>query len=83
MEVQHNDDASWLGDIRQQMRGVKKMEDVVVELEGVKKGIGRLSNWKAPGRDQVRGFWFKKFLSLHLALTDALKECVLRDEVPG
>ena len=83
VEVQHNDDASWLGDIRQQMRGVKKMEDVVVELEGVKKGIGRLSNWKAPGRDQVRGFWFKKFLSLHLALTDALKECVLRGEVPG
>ena len=83
VEVQHNDDASWLGDIRQQMRGVKKMEDVVVELEGVKKGIGRLSNWKAPGRDQVRGFWFKKFLSLHLALTDALKECVLMGEVPG
>ena len=83
VEVQHNVDASWLGDVREKMKGVKKMDDVVVELEGVKRGIGRMSNWKAPGPDQVRGFWFKKFSSLHLVLTDALKECVLSGEVPG
>ena len=83
VEVEHNDEASWLGDIREQMKGVKKMDDVVVELEGVKRGIGRMSNWKAPGLDQVRGFWFKKLTSLHVALTFALKECVSRGEVPG
>ena len=83
VEKEHNDEASWLGNVREQMKGVKKMDDVVVELEGVKRGIGRLSNWKAPGRDQVRGFWFKKLTSLHLVLTDALKECVLTGEVPG
>lgn len=81
-EVRHDDGVSWLGDVREQMKAVKQMDDVVVEVEGVKRGIGRMSNWKAPGPDMVRGFWFKKLTSLHLVLTDALKECVQRGEVP-
>ena len=83
VEKRHDDEASWLGDVREQMKTVKQMDDVVVEVEGVKRGIGRMSNWKAPGPDMVRGFWFKKLTSLHLVLTDALKECVQRGEVPG
>ena len=74
--VEHNEEASWMGTVKKELESVKQMDDVKVELEGVKKGIGRLSNWKAPGRDQVRGYWFKKLTSLHVALTVALKECV-------
>ena len=74
--VEHNKDACWLGEIRKQMRNVKAMEDVVVDLDLVTQGIRRMTNWKAPGPDQVRGFWFKKLTSLHGILTDALKECV-------
>ncbi len=65
------------------MKAVKAMDDVVVDVEGVRKGIGRMSNWKAPGPEMVRGFWFKRLTSLHLVLTDALKECVEQGEVPG
>ena len=78
-----NDGASWLGDVREQMRDVKQMDDIVVETEGVQRVIRKMSNWKAPGPDMVRGFWFKKLTSLHSVLTDALKECVQRGEVPG
>ena len=82
VEVEHDKEASWLGDIREQMKHVRAMDDVVVDLEGVKKGIGRMNNWKAPGPEMVRGFWFKRLTSLHVVLTDALKECVERGEVP-
>ena len=38
----------------------------------------KISNWKMPGHDGIRGFWFKEFTSIHdrLALkwTDAYKE---------
>ena len=54
----------------------------MVEVAGVKQEIGRMSNWKAPGPDMVRGFWFKKLTSLHLVLTNALKKCVELGEVP-
>ena len=83
VEKRHDDGASWLGDVREQMRDVKQMDDIVVETEGVQRVIRKMSNWKAPGPDMVRGFWFKKLTSLHSVLTDALKECVQRGEVPG
>ena len=82
-EVEHNRDVCWLGEIRNQMRNVKAMEDILVDLDIVTKGIRRMPNWKAPGPDQVWGFWFKKLTSLHWVLTDVLKECVGEGEVSG
>ena len=73
---------SWLGEIRSRMEKVEPMEDVVIDIDTVKRGIGRMTNWRAPGPDMIRGFWFKKLTSLHRAVTDALKECVQRGEVP-
>ena len=58
------------------MKDVRAMTDVVVLVDDVKKGIRKMANWKAPGPDMVRGFWFKKLTSLPLVLTDVLKECV-------
>ena len=83
VETEHDKEACWLGDIRKQMAQVERMDDVVVNLDTVRRGVGRMTNWKAPGPDQVRGFWFKKLTSLHAVLTDALKECVEQGEVPG
>ena len=82
-EVDFNREATWLGDIRLRMREVRPMEDVVVDIDLVKRGIGRMANWRAPGPDMVRGFWFKKLTSLHQVITGALQECVERGEVPG
>ena len=59
---------SWLGEIRTRMDKVEPMEDVVIDIDTVKKGIGRMTNWRAPGPDMVRGFWFKKLTSLHRAV---------------
>ena len=75
-------DSDWLGDIRMRLREVETMADVVVDIDMVKKGIGRMANWRAPGPDMVRGFWFKKLSSLHQVLCDALKECVEQGQVP-
>ena len=46
-------------------------------------GPRRMANWKAPGPDGVRGFWFKRLPSLHSALRDALQECVGGGAVPA
>ena len=42
-----------------------------------------MSNWKAPGPDGVRGFWFKNFSSLHPFLCKSLQQCVVEGDVPG
>ena len=77
----HDWSASWLGDVRENFGGVVGQEEVVVQLDDVKAGIGKMANWKAPGPDGVRGFWFKRFPSLHLSLTVALQDCLDSGEV--
>lgn len=82
VETEHDGQASWLEETRKKMEQVRAQEDVVISIEDVKAGIRRMTNWKAPGPEGVRGFWFKKLRSLHAVLTEALKECVATGEVP-
>ena len=82
-EIEHDRDASWLKDTREMFADVAAQEDVMIEMDDVRKGIRRMANWKAPGPDGVRGFWFKRLPSLHSVLRDALQECVDRGEVPA
>ena len=59
-----------------------RQEDIVLSLEDVRMGIRKMSNWKAPGPDGVRGFWFKKFVSVHEAMRKALQMCLDEGSVP-
>lgn len=54
-----------------------------MQLVDVKAGIRKMTNWKAPGPDGVRGFWFKKFLSLHQSIAASLQVCLETAEVPA
>lgn len=81
---EHEKGAGWLEDIRSKMEEeVVAQDNVVISVEDVKAGIRRMTNWKAPGSDGVRGFWFKRFTSLHEVLTEALRGCLKRGEVPS
>ena len=82
VETEHNKDAVWLDDIRKKMGNIETMEDIVISAEDVLYVIKKMTNWKAPGPDGVRGFWFKKLKSLHGQLTHALQECVANGVVP-
>ena len=76
---------SWLGDYENFLSsyGVSSQDDVAISDDDVKAGLKRMSNWKAPGPDGVRGFWFKKFSSLHPFLCKTLQQCVVEGDVPG
>ena len=82
VETEHVKDATWLGEARRRMEHVGPMEEVEIKKEDVLHVIRRMANWKAPGPDGVRGFWFKRITSLHVHVTEALKQCVMSGEVP-
>ena len=48
--------------MRKKLARVEKQADVVIDVDTVRAGVRRLSNWKAPG---PVGFWFKKLTTLH------------------
>ena len=59
------------------MSGIEKQEEVKIDIKDVEHGIRKMANWKAPGPDGVRGFWFKRFRSLHGVITDnSLQDCL-------
>ena len=55
------------------MGNEKKHQEVEISVEDVENGIRRMVNWMAPdsGQDGARGFWFKKFKSLHRFISDS------------
>ena len=79
---EHDKRASWLHSVKQEIKGVEQQRNVVLDGKDVKVGIQKMANWKAPGPDGVRGFWFKKFGSLHKAITSSLQACLEGGVVP-
>ena len=82
-ETEHDTGVKWLTEVREKMEEVRAQDDVVISFEDVKAGVRRMANWKAPGPDGVRGFWFKKLPSLLPVLTVALQEVVSNGRVPA
>ena len=35
----------------------------------------KISNWKTPGHEEIHGFWFKKFTSIHDGLALEMNRC--------
>ena len=60
---------------------IEQQGDFTIDSEGLKVVLGKLANWKAPGPDGVRGFWYKRFSSLHAQMAIQLKECLAAGEV--
>ena len=43
----------------------------------------KMPNWKAPGPDNVQGYWFKILTSLHEKLVVYLQKCLGSGVVPN
>ena len=77
-----NEEASWLPRVKEKLGRFGKQENIEVRLEDIKKGIRKMTNWKAPGPDGVQGFWFKRFTSLYPKLAEHLQACMVSSAVP-
>lgn len=64
-KVDHKKDAQWILKVRKQTVKVKEQPPMDITYKKVANAARRMKNWKAPGPDQVHGFWIKKLTSLH------------------
>ena len=49
VQKRHDEDATWLGEVRDRASGIEKQEEVKIDIKDVKHGIREMANWKAPG----------------------------------
>ena len=76
----HEGSAQWLHRQREELESLPEQPEVNISMSDMKTQLQRVPNWKAPGPDQLQGFWIKKLTSLHDALLDSLNYIFLYPE---
>ena len=81
-EKHHNTNAQWLKDVQQEYDDVREQQDLIFTREKVKKMAKKIKNWKAPGKDEVHGYWIKHLTNLHERIAAQLQHVFESDETP-
>ena len=78
----HKADAGWIKDIRNDYSAKDQQIDMEIGAVSLKKVLGKLAPWKAPGPDCVQGYWIKNFTSLHSRIVTQLKDTLNKGVPP-
>ena len=81
-EKYHNTNAEWLNDVKQEYAHVQEQEQLLFTTEKVKEKVTRIKNWKAPGKDEIHGYWLKHLTTLHERMASQLQH-VFDNETPS
>ena len=79
--VSHTD-SNWLDEIKDDLKGVEKQNDITISDSDLLKQIRRTASWKSPGPDGIHGFWYKNLTSLHKTLCIQLNQCLTDNAIP-
>ena len=78
----NNENAEWRNNITRELEGLEDDPKTEICIELLKTTLKRISNWKATGHDEIHGFWFKKFISIHDRLALEMNRCLQGTQVP-
>ena len=79
--VEHNTQAEWLKEIKEEMNGLNQKQGDIEIAEGMVKEQ-KIPKWKAPGPDGVQGFWIKNLNGLHKRIAEQLNGIIRTGVVP-
>lgn len=54
----------------------QQMNNINITVEDLKNVLSKLPNWKAPGKDGLQNFWYKRFTSSHTYLAHKIHQIV-------
>ena len=74
VEKEHDREARWLKDLKNESNGEHRQEMVRISVENVQKQCRKIPNWKAPGKDGVQGYWIKNLSNLHMRIAYQLNK---------
>ena len=73
VEKEHNKEAKWFSDRKEEMVKLEQ-RNVVTNEDKVKKQCSKMPNWKGPGHDGFQGFWIKRLDKMHERIAIQLNE---------
>ena len=83
VEKEHNKDAQWLSELKDEINRENVQERISFNEEKVKKQARKMPNWKSAGKDGVQGYWIKNLSNLHARISDQLNSILTgTDDLP-
>ena len=73
VEKEHNKEAKWMSDLKEEMVKLEQ-PNVVINEDNVKKQCSKMPNWKAPGHVGFQVFWIKRLDKIHERIATQLNE---------
>ena len=68
---------------RERVNNERPKERVSISVEKIRKQCIKIPNWKAPGREGVRGYWIKNLSSLHERVSSQMNRIFMgQDDLP-
>ena len=78
----HNEKAEWINDMTRELEGLEEGPKAKIHIELLKKDTKKDIKLENPGHDEIHGFWFKKFTSIHDRLALEMNRCLQDAQVP-
>ena len=81
--VPYKEDAEWLKEVELELENINIQKNVEITKEDVTIQLRKMLNWKAPGLNEIQGFWLKRFTSQHWRLTEEVNVNIQSLSVPS
>ena len=81
MATKKHEKAEWINNMTRELEGLEEGLKAEIHIDLLKKTLKK-SNWKTPGYDEIHGFLFKKFTSIHDWIALEMDRCLQGVQVP-
>ena len=79
---EHHKDAEWLKDVKKDLEQDEGQDKIDITKDKIMRVMRNMTYWKAPGPDNVQGYWLKNLTPLHDKLVVYLLDCLDSGVVP-
>ena len=73
---EHQKDAEWFKDVKKELEQDEGQDKIYITKDKKMRVMGKMPNWKAPGPDNVQGYWLKSLTPLHDKLVVYFQDCL-------
>ena len=78
----HNKNAEWINNMETEKRMFEERVQVNMHLDGLRAIFKKMANWKTHDLDDIHGFWFLKFTTIHDRMATEMNKCIQKTEIP-
>ena len=83
-QTEHNRDAPWIPEIKQQITSqTKDQSPLAINEDNLRARVKKMTNWSSPGMDGLHAYWLKHITTAHARIASQMQDCILTSSIPA